>query len=566
MDVGNLCIIQLDIDTGIHRRRNGDRCSTLCRNIDILCRCHRDLNSRGSRDRDRHLNRDRHGNDSLGGDFDSGVCRHVGNGAAAATAARNRGGLVRLDLGDRTGLNVDDRRQLLDGVLRHLYLFDLCRIARNSNVVLCRDLFDGRGVVGRFDDDRLFRFDLFDRRTVNRELHVAYTLRHADALNLGRHALHGHVALCFDCLDGRLLIRLDDDRLNSLNGLHRRIVQLDSRLLCVLLGGILIHLNRIHLTAVQMDGVGAAALDDELTLDCYAVQRYVAVTDSIGDRHIVIGTAGHGFCFVDRQIGIGRSRTAATATTAGGNRLLLLLFRGGGRRTRGNSRAVHGDAVSGGADDHGRVLCRAGHLDIVCRDQNDAAVRRYYLGAVNIGIGADRAVKDRDRRRTVDARLGRYSGVAGTLHDTGFRHRRDITLRPVADGRRIRIAAQVRVLNRFDPERTAEHNDRLLARDGIVRLGFSVAAQHNSGCIAAVDIRSIPVRFFDIGEARVLGFRQRKKTAQNCRHLCARQRTVRVKLSVAALNNAIFTPAVDRAFRPVTGSIRVLLGCKRLCG
>ena len=84
--------------------------------------------------------------------------------------------------------------------------------------------------------------------------------------------------------------------------------------------------------SVQPDGVGAAAIDIQVSPDSQAGQGDVAVSHGVGDGDILIGAGADGLGFSNRQAGVSRrtasaaSAMAPTAAAASGSGLVLRYF------------------------------------------------------------------------------------------------------------------------------------------------------------------------------------------------------------------------------------------------
>ena len=224
----------------------------------------------------------------------------------------------------------------------------------------------------------------------------------------------------------------------------------------------------------------------------------------------------------------------------------------------GDGLTVDGQAGRAVRDHDFGALGRAGDFDVLGDDEHDALAVSLDGRARLVSIGVDGAVKDGDGGCAGDVVLRGKLVSRHTAHDTGLDHRGHHALRVGCDLCRVGVLGQVGLADRLDAERTTEHDDSALAGDGRVGRHRAVAvAVEDTGSRAAVDGVIVPGIRRVVGEARVLRGGQLQQLCEDGRELRAGELTVGVKQTVAALDDAVATPAFDGALGPMACGVAV---------
>ena len=133
-----------------------------------------------------------------------------------------------------------------------------------------------------------------------------------------------------------------------------------------------------------------------------------------------------------------------------------------------------------------------------------------------------------------------------------------IALRIGGDVRGVGIPGEVRAAQRLDPKRSGQHDHGPFTGNGRIRRHGAIAVSFQNACGgAAVDSVIIPGVRRVIDEACVLCGGQLQESCQNGGELCTGKLNVRVKLAVAALDNAVAAPAFDGGLGPVARGVAV---------
>ena len=128
-------------------------------------------------------------------------------------------------------------------------------------------------------------------------------------------------------------------------------------------------------------------------------------------------------------------------------------------------------------------------------------------------------------------------------------------------GRHLRgvgIFRQIGVFDGLDTQSAAQHDHGALTGDGCVGgHGTVEVALEDTGRRTAVDGIVMPGIRGIVGEARVLGCGQLQESCENRCEVGAGELTVRVELTVIALNDAVAAPTFDRCLSPVSRDIAI---------
>lgn len=224
----------------------------------------------------------------------------------------------------------------------------------------------------------------------------------------------------------------------------------------------------------------------------------------------------------------------------------------------GDGLAVDGQAGRAVRDHDFGALGRVDHLDIFRHDENEFAVLGVDGHAVLVRVNADGAVENGNGGRAVDVVLRGKLVSRHAAHDTGLNERGNIALRVGGDLRGVGVLRQVGLADRLNAERAGQHDHGTLAGDGRFGRHRAVAvAVEDAGSRAAVDGIIVPGIRRVVGEARVLRGGQLEQLREDGRELRAGELTVGVKLTVAALDDAVATPAFDGALGPMACGVAV---------
>ena len=175
-----------------------------------------------------------------------------------------------------------------------------------------------------------------------------------------------------------------------------------------------------------------------------------------------------------------------------------------------------------------------------------------------VRIGLDGTVKNGNGSGTGDVVLRRKTVGGHAANDTGLNECGKIALRIGGDVRGVGIPGEVRAAQRLDPKRSGQHDHGPFTGNGRIRRHGAIAVSFQNACGgAAVDSVIIPGVRRVIDEACVLCGGQLQESCQNGGELCTGKLTVRVKLAVAALDNAVAAPAFDGGLGPVARGVAV---------
>ena len=213
-----------------------------------------------------------------------------------------------------------------------------------------------------------------------------------------------------------------------------------------------------------------------------------------------------------------------------------------------HSGALQSGGAAGGALGDNNSVSLAGDGDVLSGNHDDAALCVHNCSGLG-NISGNSAVQNGHHGGAVDV-LGGSQVAVDAVDDAGFGHGSHIARSPIGHRMVITIVAQVDILHGLDAQRTAQHDHGLLTGDGLVGIGIHAVTLHNAGSSAAVDDILGPVAI-GVAEAGAGGLGQVQQAGQDGGQLTAGQFTVGVKQAVAALDDAIVTPAVNGLFSPV---------------
>ena len=310
--------------------------------------------------------------------------------------------------------------------------------------------------------------------------------------------------------------------------------------------------------AVRFRG-GIAASGAGLRVGAVAVVRVGEGMRGLIDLEVVAAGRGVPMCCIVEYPLAGVVAVAVAVTTGGAaGRLSRFGLGDDVGLVVGDGLAVDGQAGRAVRDHDFRALGSAGDFDVLGDDEHDALAVSLDGRACLVSVGADGAVKDGDGGRAVDVVLRGKLVSRHTAHDTGLNHRSYHALRVGRDLRRVGVLGQVGLADRLNAERATEHDDGTLPGDGRVgRHGAVAVAVEDAGSRAAVDGIIVPGIRRVVGEARVLRGGQLEQLREDGRELRAGELTVGVKLAVAALDDAVATPAFDGALGPMACGVAV---------
>ena len=224
----------------------------------------------------------------------------------------------------------------------------------------------------------------------------------------------------------------------------------------------------------------------------------------------------------------------------------------------GDGLAVDGQAGRAVRNHDFGALGRAGDFDVLGDDEHEAFAVDLDGLARLIGIGADGAVENGNGGRAVDVVLRGKLVSRHAAHDTGLNERGNVALRVGGDLRGVGVLRQVGLADRLNAERAGQHDHGTLAGDGrFGRHGAVAVAVEDTGSRAAVDGIIVPGIRRVVGEAGVLRGGQLEELREDGRELRAGELTVGVKQTVAALDDAVATPAFDGALGPMACGVAV---------
>ena len=224
----------------------------------------------------------------------------------------------------------------------------------------------------------------------------------------------------------------------------------------------------------------------------------------------------------------------------------------------GDGLTVDGQAGRAVRDHDFGALGRAGDFDVLGDDEHETLAVSLDGRAGLVRVGADGTVEDGDGGRAVDVVLRGKLVSRHAAHDAGLNERGNVTTRVGGDLRGIGVLRQVGLADRLNAERAGQHDHGTLAGDGrFGRHGAVAVAVEDAGSRAAVDGIIVPGIRRVVGEARVLRGGQLEELREDGRELRASELTVGVKLTVAALDDAVAAPAFDGAFGPMACGVAV---------
>ena len=205
---------------------------------------------------------------------------------------------------------------------------------------------------------------------------------------------------------------------------------------------------------------------------------------------------------------------------------------------------------------HEQLVYLAGDGHIVRHNEDDALAIGIDRLAGLVRIGADGAVKDRDGGRTGDVVLRSQLVGSHAAHNARLDQSSQHTPGIRGHLRAVRELRQVGVFDGLDTQSAAQHDHGALTGDGCVGGHSAVeVALEDTGRRAAVDGIVMPGIRGIVGEARVLGCGQLQESCENCCEVGTGELTVRVELTVIALNDAVAAPTFDGCLSPVSRDI-----------
>ena len=207
---------------------------------------------------------------------------------------------------------------------------------------------------------------------------------------------------------------------------------------------------------------------------------------------------------------------------------------------------------------HEQLVHLAGDGHIVCHSEDDTLAIGIDRLASLVRIGADGAVKNRDGGCAGDVVLRSQLVGSHAAHNTGSDQSSQHAPGIGRHLRTVRELRQIGVFDGLDTQSAAQHDHGALTGNGRIRRHGAIAVSfQNASGGTAVDGVIIPGVRRVIDEACVLCGGQLQESCQNGGELCTGKLTVRVKLAVAALDNAVAAPAFDGGLGPVARGVAV---------